>query len=109
MFQLMADIIVNTFHNLYLPPATKLGQGYIFIGVSDSVHGGRGGVRGQGGVRGRGDVCGRGIRSMSGRHASYWNAFLLVFSSKRFGNASLRVSYQSCLKYIVSVMMSTLE
>ena len=56
-----------------------------------------------------GGVCGRGIRSMSGRHASYWNAFLLVFSSKRFGNASLRVSYQSCLKYIVSVMMSTLE
>ena len=56
-----------------------------------------------------GGVCGRGIRSMSGRHASYWNAFLLVFSSKGFGNASLRVSYQSCLKYIVSVMISTLE
>ena len=25
-----------------LPPATKLGQGYIFIGVCDSVHGGGG-------------------------------------------------------------------
>ena len=24
----------------FLPPATKLGQGYIFTGVSDSVHGG---------------------------------------------------------------------
>ena len=26
----------------YLPPATKLGQGYIFTGVCDSVHGGGG-------------------------------------------------------------------
>ena len=25
---------------LFLPPATKLGQGYIFTGVCDSVHGG---------------------------------------------------------------------
>ena len=24
----------------YLPPATKLGQGYVFTGVCDSVHGG---------------------------------------------------------------------
>ena len=28
---------------LYLPPATKLGQGYIFTGVCDAVHGGVGG------------------------------------------------------------------
>ena len=27
---------------IYLPPATKLGQGYIFTGVCDSVHGGGG-------------------------------------------------------------------
>ena len=27
-----------------LPPATKLGQGYIFTGICDSVHGGGGGV-----------------------------------------------------------------
>ena len=26
----------------YLPPATKLGQGYIFTGVCDFVHGGGG-------------------------------------------------------------------
>ena len=26
--------------NAFLPPATKLGQGYIFTGVCDSVHGG---------------------------------------------------------------------
>ena len=29
-----------------LPPATKLGQGYIFTGVCDSVHGGGGGSGG---------------------------------------------------------------
>ena len=29
-------------YNLLLPPATKLGQGYIFTGVCDSVHGGGG-------------------------------------------------------------------
>ena len=29
-----------------LPPATKLGQGYIFTGVCDSVHGGGGGCGG---------------------------------------------------------------
>ena len=27
---------------IFLPPATKLGQGYIFTGVCDSVHGGGG-------------------------------------------------------------------
>ena len=112
-----------------LPPATKLGQGYIFTGVCDSVN--RGGVRGcwggacvvapggghvwflpggacvvalGGGMRGcsgghawllPGRACmvfagGHAwfflggacvgydeIRSMSGRYASYWNAFLL--------------------------------
>ena len=72
MFQLMADIIVNTFHNLYLPPATKLGQGYIFTGVSDSVHGGRGGVRGQGGVRGRGG------RVWPGHTVNEWAARILL-------------------------------
>ena len=133
-----------------LPSATKLGQGYVFTGVCDSVHRGGvhgccGGVRGCGGVHGcrggmsgcqgcvwlRGDMCGcQGvcmiaggacmvagggaawlwegeacvvaggcmvaggacvvaegacigydeIRSMSGRYASYWNAFLLLLS-----------------------------
>ena len=31
---------------MLLPPATKLGQGYIFTGVCDSVHGGGGCSRG---------------------------------------------------------------
>ena len=86
-----------------LPPATKLGQGYVFTGVCDSVHRGACVVREcawQGGVcvvRGAcvvGDICGRGgmcdmhppgryygygIRSMSGRYASYWYAVLLLF------------------------------
>ena len=32
---------MNILHVLFfLPPATKLGQGYIFTGVCDSVHGG---------------------------------------------------------------------
>ena len=30
--------------DVYLPPATKLGQGYIFTGVCDSVHKGGGGI-----------------------------------------------------------------
>ena len=46
--------------NLLLPPATKLGQGYIFTGICDSVHGGWGhgwwgGMHGRG-VRGGGHV-----------------------------------------------------
>ena len=36
----------------FLPPATKLGQSYIFTGVCDSVH--RGDVHGRGGVHGPG-------------------------------------------------------
>ena len=28
----------NCFGSFYLPPATKLGQGYVFTGVCDSVH-----------------------------------------------------------------------
>ena len=64
-----------------------------------STGGGGGGVRGRGGMRGsgvcmargytwQGGMCdahlpgryyGYGLRSMSGRYASYWNAFLLLF------------------------------
>ena len=56
------------------------GRGACVMGVcmEGGMHGG-GGVHGrgyvwQGGVHGRG---GGEIRSMSGRYASYWNAFLL--------------------------------
>ena len=40
---------------LFLPPATKLGQGYIFTGVCDSVNRG-GGVHGRGGMW-QGEAC----------------------------------------------------
>ena len=45
-----------------LPPATKLGQGYVFTGVCDSVH--------RGDVRGYRGVCGcRGVCVVAGGHA----------------------------------------
>ena len=71
----------------YLPPANEVCEGYVFTGVCHSVHGeGRawllpGGhawllwgacMAAPGGVHGFSDE----IRSMSGRYASYWNAFL---------------------------------
>ena len=77
---------------IYLPAATKLGQGNVFTGICDSVH--RGGGLPQcmlgypPGLPGpdppRPDPPGpdppreadASIRSMSGRYASYWNAFL---------------------------------
>ena len=66
-----------------LPPANEVCEGYVFTGVCLSTGGG---VRGrghvwQGGVRGGGHACHSryyGIRSMSGRYASNWNAFLLL-------------------------------
>ena len=91
---------------LLLPPANEVCEGYVFTGVCLSTGGGRawllqggvvhgcsrGGMRGcsggacmvapgghawllwGGGMRGFFDE----IRSMSGRYASYWNAFLLL-------------------------------
>ena len=43
--------------HLFLPPATKLGQGYIFTGVCDSVHR-EGGACSQGGSAPRGSAPG---------------------------------------------------
>ena len=46
-----------------LPPTMKLGQGYIFTGVCDSVHRGAcmaGGMCAQGGMHGQGGMCGLG-------------------------------------------------
>ena len=75
----------------YLPPATKLGQGYVFTGVCDSVHRGvclsacwdttpreqtppeQTPPRSRTPPRRR--ACWE-IRSMRGRYASYWNAIL---------------------------------
>ena len=88
--------------NIFLPPANVVYEGYVFTPVCDSVHrwgrawllwgacvvapGGEGAcVVALGGVHGYswgGGVCGirldTEIRSMSGRYASYWNAFLLT-------------------------------
>ena len=89
--------ILSSFNilKLYLPPTTKSGQGYIFTGVCDSVHGG--GVLSQhalqvvsqhalhGSVCSWGVVCSWGGCLVTppdvyccGRYASYWNAFLFV-------------------------------
>ena len=67
-------------HPAFLPPATKLGQGYIFTEVCDSVHRG-GGVHGRGGcawrgvhdggVHGRGCVRGRGHAWQGGMRDSH--------------------------------------
>ena len=74
--------------NLVLPPATKLGQGYIFTGVCDSVHGGvvsqhalQQGVPGPGGGSAPegGDAWWRPPPPdghCCGQNSSYWNAFL---------------------------------
>ena len=88
----------------FLPPANVVCEGYVFTHVCHSVHRGTcvvapGGVDAPGGVRGwsggcvwllRGGACvvalggvhgirrDTEIRSMSGRYASYWNAFLLL-------------------------------
>ena len=48
-----------------LPPATKLGQGYIFTGVCDSVNGG-GGVCSQGCLLLGEGVCSRGVSAPGG-------------------------------------------
>ena len=76
-------------------PQRSCGQGYVFTRVCDSVH--RGGLRAERTPPGRenppeqGDPPGQGepptpwagrppgIRSVSGRNASYWNAFLFNF------------------------------
>ena len=68
-----------------LPPATKLGQGYVFTGVCDSVNRGGGGYLTpppeQTPPRSRPPpqrACCE-IRSTRGWYASYWNAILLYF------------------------------
>ena len=84
---------------LYLPPVTKLGQGNIFRSACQEFCP-QGGGAWQGSMCGKGGMCGRGhawrgggwscvargggvrgIRSMSGRYASYWNAFLFQLPS----------------------------
>ena len=60
-----------------LPPTTKLGQGYIFTGVCDSVH--RGGMCGcRGG--GLGGMCGcqGGMRGCQGACVVMWGGVCMV-------------------------------
>ena len=80
---------VGTFAQ-FLPPATKLEQGYIFTGVCDSVHGGGGclvpgSVPGPRGAWSRGGCLVPGGPGRDpqdgycyGQYASYWNAILLM-------------------------------
>ena len=36
----IVEFIADQYDTWSLPPATKLGQGYVFTGICDSVHGG---------------------------------------------------------------------
>ena len=76
-------------HKTLLPPATKLRLGYVLTGVCDSVRRGGGGVsvpactigHMTGGLCRGGGLCWETPRTvMSGRYASYWNAFLSLIS-----------------------------
>ena len=67
-----------------LPPATKLGQGYVFTRVCDSVQGGL--DQAPPGSRHlprkqtpQHSACWE-IRATSGRYASYWNAILFIIN-----------------------------
>ena len=67
---------------LLLPPATKLGQGYVFTHVCDSVHGGclsqcmLGYTHPPGADTFPASSACKEIQATSGRYASYWNAYL---------------------------------
>ena len=71
-----------------LPPATKLGQGYIFTGVCDSVHRGGGclvrGVSGPGGGVWSGGVPGGDppgtATAAGGTHPTGMHSCLMVYS-----------------------------
>ena len=114
---LWLDQNITNIYSLLLPPATKLGQGYIFTGVCDSVNSGVCFLPGAGCASSHGSVSSRGGASSwrgrgcfllggcllsrvggwwrqtpccCGRYASYWNAFLFYRQSKAN-------KYQSCL------------
>ena len=89
----MGSTVNPVLEDALLPPATKLGQGYVFTRVCDSVHGGGGSASVHAGIpppRSRpppeqtppleqtapvSSACWE-IWATSGRYASYWNAFL---------------------------------
>ena len=102
----ISDLMPKTDRITFLPPATKLGQGYVFTRVCDSVHRGVSQHALQQVSRGvcypsmhcrwcpsmpcsrsPGGGCSRGCLVETpprdgyrcGRYASYWNAFLLYF------------------------------
>ena len=73
----MVDGKSEVVYGLFLPPANEVCEGYVFAGVCLSTEGwGRAWH-----VAGEGACLAGGIRSMSGRYASYWNAFLLPMLS----------------------------
>ena len=86
---------LNSHDNNFYRPQRSCGQGYVFTRVCDSVN--TGGCLPQCMLgyhplprsrppRNRHPPPGAdtGIRSMSGRYASYWNAFLLLWTFSRF-------------------------
>ena len=86
---------IPTTQRLFLPPATKLGQGYVFTRVCDSVHGAgclpqcmlgytpRGQTSPQEQTPPAADPPGSSacweIRATRGRYASYWNAYFFPY------------------------------
>ena len=104
------NIVVNPIVNFVqlLPPATKLGQGYIFTGVCDSVR--RGGVCSRGvvcsrrvsapgllvpGVSGRGGVCSRGCLMSPGTAAAAGGTYPTAMHSCFFIFLNILVGFSS--------------
>ena len=77
-----SEFDIHTLMKSFLPPATKLGQGYVFTRVCDFVHGGGSAplhawihTTPPGSRPLRYSSCWE-KRAISGRYASYWNAIL---------------------------------
>ena len=92
---------------IFLPVATKLGQGNVFTAVCDSVNGGGRQTPPQKQTPPKKQTPPTGILSMSGRYASYWNASLLKYQfSLKYSLAFLCSDFQ---KYKQTLTMATIS